>query len=440
MALEVKVAVFLVSPPLSCIFPANMGFYWLFFQRYFFSPRSGSLIRTIARLSLVGILLSVAALVVVSSVMNGFNQLIRQRLLAVEPHLVVEHPKTAEELQVFNDWMADLRSRGGLQESFEIQSHDVIIRTGEGAFGGAVAKAVLGHQINRYVARLEGVELGGSSPPTVPTMEADVRSWMRPQEVILGLDLARTLRVVEGDHILVLPPEALLLPAGQAPPYERVRVKARLSSRESQVDSQVLLFVQGESLLSLRESPSEQSFWEIWLRDIDQAKNEKSTLMKGGLKAETWSDRNSSLFLALLLEKTVMTTFLALSALITAFSVIAVLVLLMAQKKRDMGMLMAMGMERQRLRKMFTYLGLMLSGAGLVSGLFLGLAISLVLDRYPLPVLPDIYQDSHLPAAVDFGLIGFIVGGILLITTVGSFYLSHKGSKILPAEALRYRE
>ncbi len=423
-----------------------MGLYWTFFQRYLLSPREGSLIRTITRLSLVGILLSVAALVVVSSVMNGFNQLIRQRLLAVEPHLVVTGPSTAEELQVFNDWVEGLRRRGLLYDHFEVQSHDVILRSLDGAFSGAVAKGVHGHQINRYMARLESLQTGQWGPaglglaPVVPTAEADVRSWIRPQEVILGLEIARSLGVMEGDQILVLPPESLLLPPGQAPPYERVRVKAVLRSGESQVDSQLLLYVQGESLLSLRSGASEQILWEVWLNDIDLAKGQGELLRRQGLSAEDWGQRNSALFLALRLEKTVMTTFLGLSALITAFSVIAVLVLLMAQKRRDMGMLMAMGLGRQRMRAMFTSLGVMLSGLGLFSGMLLGFLISFILDRYPLPVLPDIYQDNHLPASPDLLLIFWILGAIGLMTTLGSLYLAHQGSRLVPAEALRHRD
>ena len=415
-----------------------MLFAWDLFRHYLLSRRAGAVIRIVAWLSMLGVGLGVMALVVVISVMNGFNDSIRRRLLAVEPHLVVKVPgvERAEMLKK-NPLYFDLIKRQGVQvEIFENQ--DVIIRTVDGLFGGAVAKGVesqaLGYILRetRKAVATTPSEAGGVETPPI----LDESSKLGASEVMVGIDLARTLGIFEGDKIVVIAPEALLLPASEAPPFERVTVKGLLTTNIQDIDAKVMFFGRGSTFASLRNSPSHEVGYEIRLSNPDDADALKKEMESRGAIATTWIERNSALFYALRMEKLAMSVFLGLSALIASFSIITVLVLLLTQKRRDIGVLMAMGLSPRRTRWLFVRVGLLLSSMGIVVGLGVGILICWVVNRYPLPILPDIYYDATIPATVDPRFILGIVIASSIIAFLSADLPARAVTRELPAEAL----
>ncbi|MCB0365655.1 MAG: ABC transporter permease [Bdellovibrionaceae bacterium] len=435
---------------------------WNFFTRYLFSKRAGSLVRTIAWICIVGIGLGVLSLVVVLSVMNGFNGTIRERLLAVEPHLVVStrslHEGIGKNREDLGALRAEVSQLPGAHGAI-VESQDVILRTLEGTFGGAVAKGMDGDSLEKIFLDIQNagkkrkspysdfVMIEGNPDETEKKQEAKAESekelvqrlaHLDGGEVILGVDLAHTLRIFEGDQILVIPPESLLAPAGETPVYEKVTVRALLSSRVADVDGKMMFYNPAHTLNRFRKSVSREVALEIRLPESYDFNAMAEEYRKRGFDVDTWVSRNEALFFALKMEKLAMTIFLALSALITCFSIVTVLVLLLTQKRRDLGILMAMGMSQARTRQVFTRVGMILSFFGMGGGLALGLGACYLLDKYPIEMLPDIYYDSSIPVKVTPELIYFVLGVAVVVAFLSSYLPARVNTSYQSSELLRY--
>lgn len=414
-------------------------FTWELFRHYLLSRRAGALIRTVAWLCMAGVTIGVMSLVVVISVMNGFNDQMRKRLLAVEPHLVVQVDdlKSSQALETIPLYTFLTSKPGVKTEIFETQ--DVILRTVDGLFGGAVAKGVSSASMYQLLKETRPVITrstdGYETPPLLEESAA-----LHAGEVFIGIDLARSLGIFEGDKITVIPPEALLLPAGEAPPFERVLVKGLVTTNIPDIDSKVIFYGRGVTFQGFRGPASLSVGYEIRLPDPYRYEKLRAELLKQAgsqMHVATWIERNSSLFYALRMEKMAMSTFLGLAALIASFSIVTVLVLLLTQKRKDIGVLMSMGLSPHRARWLFVRLGLLLSSVGIGLGIGLGILICWIVNRYPLSILPDIYYDTTIPAKVEpsfiFGIL-IVAGAIAFI----SAYLPAKANTdVLPAESLR---
>ncbi len=398
--------------------------------------------------------MGVLSLIVVVSVMAGFHQVIRERLLWLEPHVVVHLSRAPA---ASNDEFATVQkaSRGfDLSEFVKVDSQDVIVRTLDGVFSGGTARGLDANDLRAFLHRLSVVNLQAmsreqkgqqnlnrGSTETLVSGLAYEHLKLREHEVVLGIDLANSLGVLEGDQVLLIPPEGLLAPKGEMPVYERVTVAGRVATRVADLDSKLILYDRNLTLARMVRSPSRESAIEIRLKDIEQADDLKIALTKQiqDGRVESWEDRNSALFFALRMEKLVMTVFLTISGIITSFSIVSVLSLLISQKRREIGLMMALGMTSKAVQKIFVGVGLLLATAGISIGLIGGLTICGLIDRFPLSLLPDIYYDSTIPVLVTANLIIAIVIIAFLVAFL-SAYLPAKGlSKLTPAQTFRLR-
>ena len=130
-------------------------------------------------------------------------------------------------------------------------------------------------------------------------------------------------------------------------------------------------------------------------------------------------------------------SFLSLSILITSFSIITVLILLLSQKSKDIGILMAMGLSRSRTKWIFARLGMILAALGSLWGLILGLTISYFLELYPLNILPDIYYDRTLPVVVSRSTIYLVTALCLLISFFGTWIPAQVSVRRSPSDSLK---
>lgn len=409
-----------------------------FLFRFLFSRRAGAVIRRISWLTWGGLTVSVAALILVLSVMRDLNHRIEVRTLAAEPHLWVEVPGLSSAQLDLHPIVQKIRDKKDWQMTSE-ETQDVILRTMDGRFQGAIAR---GMTQNGLTTLLQLIEKAKSSTrdkknPNIESLQT-FDSELHTSEIILGSDLAHSLGVYEGDLLMVLPPESLLLPSGEAPAFERVRIKQLLTTNLADIDGKNIFYLKGEALRSFSGSPSRKQGFVVWTDNAKKVANYKEDLEQlSGVHVETWMERNSALFMALKLEKAVITLFLALASLVAGFSLISVMALLVSQKRKEMGLLQAIGLGPLALKKLLTGIGVGLGGLGLLSGGFLGASLSLYLESYPLKVLPDIYYDSEISALTDWNL-------ILVVMVIG-FLLSYFGSKAVgvglysqsPSELLR---
>lgn len=401
-----------------------------FFNHYLFSFRAGSVIRTIAWICILGVGIGIFSLVVVLSVMNGFNGTIRQRLLAVKPHMQVFH--LPAEKQAVNEIVSKkLKS----SHAYDFEQQDVIIRTLDGYFSGGIAKGLATDEINSLLVRVDQL-LQQKRHYTPPISETSGKVGVR--EIYMGVELAQSLHLFEGDQVLLIPPESLLMPPDMSVPYERVTIVGLLRSDMPDVDGKMLFYNIEGGLPRLSRSASREVGTEFRFEDPYQIEEYEQSFKESGFRIESWKSVDQALFFALYLEKMVMTIFLALACLIPSFCIVTVIVLLITQKKKDIGLMMALGLSETETRKLFTRLSFMLSSLGIGWGLFLGMIVSLLIDKFPVEVLPDIYYDATIPSKLEPSLVMWVLVAAIVITWMASFIPARASTRWQsPAEALR---
>lgn len=405
-----------------------------FFKRFFLISKASSLIRRLSIVSTVGIGVSLAALIVVMSVMTALHDKNREKIFGVEPHLFIEmHGMNDPHLLELQPLSLKLQSESNARVQ-GVSRQDVIIKTLDGHFLGAVAKGFPRAGLKKTIQDMSQRTLGEKVLP-YQSLESEVL----PGEVYIGIDVALILGLYEGDQVDILAPESFLLPLGEPPILERVTIKKLFSSNVGDVDSQSLFYVEGDTLNRFKKTSSRQAQLEVWLpQAFDSTAVKQNLLSLPGIKVSTWQERNSSLFLSLRLEKLMMGVFLSMAALIAAFSVVSIIVLLISQKQSEIGILQTLGMPSSRVLVLFQRLGWVLGMAGVALGVLIGSGVSLGLEINPVNIFPaDIYYDTALPARWDFWFTAFVLSG----ASVFCWALSHFGSlavlKFSPIESIK---
>jgi lipoprotein-releasing system permease protein len=409
-----------------------------FFSHFIFSKRAGALVKRLAWLSVGAIALSITAFLVVLFVMNGMNSSIHKRILSLEPHLYVtvngiSKGSLLELHPVFQRLKENTNNK-----AYVYETQDVILRTMDGQFHGAIARGVSQESLKFMIEQLHQMENAKKKRDNVDYWSID--ELPGKGEVVVGVDLARSLGVFEGDYLTVVPPEGLLLPPGESPKFEKVKVSKIISTNLSDLDSQFVFYQRNATLNTLASAASRKVGVEVWTPDGKNLEDLKEEVQKfSDVMAETWMDRNSVLFFALKLEKLMIGVFLGLAGLIAASSILSVLALLMSQKKRDIAILKTLGLSNARTVKIFTQMGLLLSAVGIIPGVIVGTGLSYYLQYNPINILPDIYYDSQIPALVDLSMIWWVLGIGFLICLGGSWYPARTSTEIEPARALRIK-
>jgi ABC-type transport system, involved in lipoprotein release, permease component len=412
------------------------------FRHFIFSPRAGALVRRIAWLAIVGICISTIAFLVVLFVMNGMNGSIKGRIMALEPHLYVtvagaRLPSSLESHPVFQRLKDIEDSR---VQVFEAQ--DVIVRSQDGQFRGGIARGVTQESLALMIQKLQEMD-----SRKIKTPGADGGFFWNPDdvpergEIIMGIDLAQSLGVFEGDFVTVVSPEGLLLPPGETPKFERVRIKKIIATSLADIDAQYIFYQRGKSLGGISTSTTLRLGIEAFLPEDANLDSMKKDLQKfSDVQVETWMDRNSALLYALWLEKLTIGMVLGFAGFIAGSAILTVLVLLVSQKRRDIAILRTIGLSARRTILIFTQMGFLLAASGLVSGVFIGTAVSYYIQKNPIQFLPsEVYYDSSIPALVDFGLaFGVLIVGLGL-AWLGSYVPARATAEESPSQALRSR-
>lgn len=388
----------------------------ILFRKFILTKRSGALIKRLALISVVQISLSLFAFVLVLSIMNGMNLSISDRVTSLEPDLVIEVPGISKSaaLEIQPSVMRVRENPDAIVDVFE--QSDVIIRTMDGLYRGLVAKGLSRTSLERFSRAIQNMDQKQQSH-----RPDDIQIWNPDEipgenEIIIGFDVARTLNVFEGDWVTVIPPESLLLPPGQLPQLEKVRVKKIIATSIQELDSQYFWYQKNQALTRFENSPSRRNKVEVYLPHPDQAFSLKDSLMGfEGIQVTTWKDRNGALFAALRIEKFAIGFILFLAGVISSFSVVMALTLLITQKKKEWALLRTLGISHDSLLRLLTQLGLWLSGTGVLLGVGVGTLVALIMQFYPLSILPSIYYDSQIPSKVDFlFVIGVLIAAFVI--------------------------
>ena len=415
----------------------NLPFEWLVGLRYTRAgKRSGrnSFISFISLISMAGIALGVAALIVVLSVMNGFQKEVRDRMLSVLSHIEISDGSGA-----MADWQTVAKQA--------FQNKEVI-----GAAPYVAAQAMMTRD-----ETVRGVVIRGVLPdqePKVSDVAAQVRqgsfSALQPGEfnIVLGGELARGLRAGIGDKVTLIAPQGQVTPAGVLPRLKQFTVVGIFEAGHYEFDSS-LAFIQlqdAEKMFRL-DAPSGLRLRIKDMLQAPQVSYELSTTLSGNLYIRDWSQQNANWFAAVKTEKRMMFIILTLIIAVAAFNLVSTLVMTVTDKQADIAILRTLGASPGSIMKIFVIQGALVGLIGTAIGVGLGVLVALNIDvivpfierLLHVQFLPkSIYVISELPSDLIWSDVWTIGGVAVVLAFLATLYPSWAAARVKPAEALRY--
>ncbi len=191
------------------------------------------------------------------------------------------------------------------------------------------------------------------------------------------------------------------------------------------------------SLGRLQRSASLEKTIEVRLPNAENFEREKKTLEGMGLKVASWRDRNSNLFYSLKLEKFVVALLLGLSTIIASFSLVTLMVIMVTQKKKDIGVLMAMGFDSAFVTKIFQFMGVSVSLVGILGGILVSIPTCYILKHYSHGLLPNVYAETNIPAEMHASQIILLIVVAFVVASVISWLAVRRITQLTPVDALR---
>jgi lipoprotein-releasing system permease protein len=415
--------------------------------RYLKAKRKQIFVSVITLISILGIFLGVAALIIVLAVMNGFETDLRNKILGINSHIVLMEYTGA--MRDYDKVMKEVHGVKGVVASTPFIYSQAMLKNRENVMGvvlrGIAADSAmdvinLGTMKDGKMAYLSK-ENRGKLP--VKGEDADLPG------LIVGKELAKNLGVVLLEPVSIVSPMGVTTPFGVVPRVKKFLVVGIFDSGFYEYDA-TLAYMSLSDAQEFLNMGAMVTGVEIKVADIYKADAiAKDIERKLGYPywARHWMEMNKNLFSALRLEKRVMFIILSLIVLVAAFNIISTLIMVVMEKNKDIAILKSMGATSKSIMKIFILQGLTIGVIGAVTGCIAGLLIALNINKisifvenlFGFKILPgDVYYLSELPSRVNYGDVSIIVIGTILICFVSTIYPSWRASKLDPAEALRY--
>jgi lipoprotein-releasing system permease protein len=399
------------------------------------ATRRNGFISFISGVSMLGIALGVAALIIVLSVMNGFQKEVRDRMLGVVSHIEI--------LAINGAALPDL-----VGTLAQVRANPEVL--GAAPFIATQALLARGEDMKGTIVR--GID--PALEPEVTDLAVELKnSALRrliPGEfgVVLGGELARGLGVRQGDKVTLVAPSGQVTPAGVVPRLKQMTVVGTFDSGHYEYDSALVLMHMDDAARIFRlEGPTGVR---VRLKDLHQARDvaaQLATTLTGDVLVRDWTRQNRTWFAAVQMEKRMMFIILTLIVAVAAFNLVSTLVMTVTDKRADIAILRTLGASPRSIMGIFVVQGAMVGVIGTLAGLALGLGVAFNIDVI-VPALERLFQASFLPK--DIYLISSMPSepqqsDILPITIISlvlaflaTLYPSWRASRVNPAEALRY--
>jgi lipoprotein-releasing system permease protein len=399
------------------------------------SGRRNAFISFISGVSMLGIALGVAALIIVLSVMNGFQKEVRDRMLSVVAHVEVFGAGGA----ALADWRA---------LAAQAMQHPEV--RGAAPFVAAQALVARGEDMRGAVVR--GID--PAEEPKVTPLAAElartVLAELRPGDwgIVLGGELARALGVRVGDPVTVVTPNGQVTPAGVVPRLKQMRLVGTFESGHYEYDSGLaLMHIEDAAKLFRVEGPTGVQLRLDDQQDARTVAAELAMSLGPEVAVRDWTRTNRNWFDAVQLEKRMMFIILTLIVAVAAFNLVSTLVMTVTDKQADIAILRTLGASPRSIMGIFMVQGAAAGVMGTLGGLALGLLVALNIDVI-VPTLERLFQASFLPGSIylinrmpsdpqmaDIAPIALIS---LVLAFVATLYPSWRASRVQPAQALRY--
>ncbi|MEW6557125.1 MAG: ABC transporter permease [Elusimicrobiota bacterium] len=385
--------------------------------RYFWTTRKKFFSTLLTVISISGIAVGVAALIITISVMNGFQTDIKEKILSLSPHITIfSDAEIPQEVLNIN----------GISSTSRFLYSQMILRKNKSATG-VVVKGII-PQDEKKIISIERV------------LKNKNINALKEKTVFIGIELAKNVGVFEGDEIILVSPFGETSAFGIIPRMAKFTVADIFDSGMYEYDSSLVYmnFADAERLVS-KESIRGLEIKTDNIFDVDKITTAIKKKLGAGFQVKSWTEMNKNLFSALKLEKFVMFLILTLIIVVATFNIISLLIVTTVEKVHSIGILKAIGTQPISIMKIFLNLGVIIGTIGTLAGTLVGLVISVILKKYKFITLPaDVYYIEKLPVKIVFSDIILIIFVSMIIVLIAAVYPASKASKVEPCEAIRY--
>ncbi|MGZ3656872.1 MAG: FtsX-like permease family protein [Bdellovibrionota bacterium] len=396
-------------------------------MRYLRSKKSNAFLSLITFLSIAGVAVGVATLIVILSVMDGFEGALKSRLAQGEFHILVTRAgaDTDPYFEMPTDTVNKIYSLSpDIQSVNPVLSTEAILKSGSKVFGMSM-RGVSESQMSILAKTLVEAADG-------PKVLSSSGLW-------LGKELAYQLNVLPGDRVQVISPTETEGPLESVPRVRGFQVDGIFESGLPEKDLHTV-YASLEAVQEFLARPAKVNRVEVSVADFERS-DRSGDLIRGELGADyrvqDWNQLNAHLFASLRLERVTMFVILAMIVLVASFNIVTSLRMTVVEKRKEIAILQAMGATQRQVGGIFLVQGAVIGNIGTVIGLVVGLGTTLFLKNYPLVQLPDLFYDRSLPVKISPWFIAFVVFTAMVIVLVAAFLPARAAAKIPPLEGIR---
>jgi lipoprotein-releasing system permease protein len=409
-------------------------FEWVLSLRYLRARRKEGFISVIAGFSFLGIMLGVATLIIVMAVMNGFRKELLGKILGLNGHLLVQPLETP-----LNDWE---------QVSERLSKLPGIVLAAPLVEGQALASSPF-HASGVLVRGIRAADLTKITSIARNVKQGSLEGFDEGQGVAIGRRLADQLSLRAGDSITLVAPRGAVTPMGTTPRIKPYKIAAVFEIGMSEYDSAFVFMPLPEAQAYFNRSGDVTAI-EVYTTNPDRVAEFRKLVTDAAERPifmVDWRQRNSTFFNALQVERNVMFLILTLIVLVAAFNIISILIMLVKDKGRDIGILRTMGATQGAIMRVFVIIGASIGVIGDIMGFALGTLVCLNVEsiRRFLSWMtntelfsPELYFLSKLPAEMDVGETSAVVVMALVLSLLATIYPAWRAARLDPVEALRY--
>ena len=400
---------------------------------HYLKPKNNSFISLLSFISISGIAIGVMALIVVISVMSGFDHALENKVIGIESQIIVLNYKGS--INHYNGVMKDISAIKGVKSVSPFIYTDVMI-SADGASTGSVLRGI-DIKTEEKVTNLKKYLIKGS------LNGLDSKKY---NGIVLGKVLAQNLGVSVGDNVLIMSPQGQITPFGVVPKTERFTVCGIINSGMYNYDStfsfisiknaQMFLGLPPYTITGIEVKLDKLGLANLYAKKIDKILNKKPS---SSFYALSWEELNKNLFSAIRLEKLTMFIILSLIVLVAAFNIISTLIMVVMEKRKDIAILKSIGASSRDIMIIFIAQGVIIGLVGTSLGLISGFLIGYLEKTYHIISLPSsVYYITTLPIRMTPGEFIVIGSSALFLSFIATLYPSYKASKIDPAEGVRH--
>lgn len=405
-----------------------MSYEFFVARRYLTARRKQAFVSVITIVSTLGICIGVMALVIAIALITGFQSDVQEKILSSTSHIMVSD-LTGEGISNYPELLSKIEKVKGVEAASPV----------------AYSMVLLKGPLNTHAGMLKGVDFDREIR-TSPWLQ-NLQGGQIPERgakhpgLLLGSRLALDIGAGLGDVVTAFTSASRLSPIGPIPRMKNFVVKGIFKTGLYEFDSSTAL-IPIEDAQAFFKMQDRISYFQVRVDHIFDASrigDRIKEVLSPAIYITTWMDLNKSLFSALKLEKTIMFLTITLIVFVAALNIIASLILMVMEKTRDIGILIALGATSRNIRKIFFLQGAMIGMIGTAAGVVLGLFWCWMANTFQIIKVPvDVYQIAYVPFYIKIVDLLLIIGVTLLISFLSTLFPSRRAAKVDPVIALKY--